>query len=131
MHRDVAFAAVDRLFEGLLPGDRAAIAFLGGEPLINRELIADVTDYACAKAQRAGAAVGFSITTNGTLVKRHVLAQSACHSCWARFLCGGGCHHEVVERGRPACDYIRGWLSYCLETYVWVMESHPHFLKSC
>ena len=74
---------------------------------------------------------GFTHKLAAWKTERHVLAQSACHSCWARFLCGGGCHHEVVERGRPACDYIRGWLSYCLETYVWVMESHPHFLKSC
>ena len=38
--------------------------------------------------------------------------------CWARYLCGGGCHHEVIQRGRPACDYIRGWLHYCLEAYL-------------
>jgi uncharacterized protein len=39
--------------------------------------------------------------------------QEPCRSCWARYLCGGGCHHEVIRRGRPACDYIRGWLHYC------------------
>jgi uncharacterized protein len=39
-------------------------------------------------------------------------------SCWARYLCGGGCHHEVIARGRPACDYIRGWLHYCLGAYL-------------
>jgi uncharacterized protein len=33
-------------------------------------------------------------------------------------LCGGGCHHEVIHRGRPACDYIRGWLHYCLEAWL-------------
>ena len=26
--------------------------------------------------------------------------------------------HEVIHRGRPACDYIRGWLHYCLEAYL-------------
>ena len=26
----------------------------------------------------------------------------------------GGCHHEVIRRGRPACDFIRGWLQYCI-----------------
>lgn len=52
------------------------------------------------------------------LAKRHVHAQEPCRTCWARYLCGGGCHHEVIRRGRPACDYIRGWLHYCLEAYL-------------
>ena len=52
------------------------------------------------------------------LETRHVHRQEPCNSCWARYLCGGGCHHEVIKRGRPACDYIRGWLHYCLEAYL-------------
>lgn len=52
------------------------------------------------------------------LADRHVHRQEPCNGCWARYLCGGGCHHEVTKRGRPACDYIRGWLHYCLETYL-------------
>ncbi len=49
---------------------------------------------------------------------RHVHRQEPCTRCWARYLCGGGCHHEVIARGRPACDYIRGWLHYCLGAYL-------------
>ena len=52
------------------------------------------------------------------LSERHVHRQEPCRSCWARYLCGGGCHHEVIHRGRPACDYIRGWLHYCLEAWL-------------
>ncbi len=52
------------------------------------------------------------------LTERHVHRQEPCRSCWARYLCGGGCHHEVIHRGRPACDYIRGWLHYCLEAWA-------------
>ena len=52
------------------------------------------------------------------LAERHVHVQEPCSGCWARYLCGGGCHHEVIHRGRPACDYIRGWLHYCLEAYL-------------
>src|SRR5207249_1484941 len=48
---------------------------------------------------------------------RHVHVQEPCRSCWARYLCGGGCHHEVLSAGRSGCDYIRGWLEYCLEFY--------------
>lgn len=49
---------------------------------------------------------------------RHVHRQEPCSQCWARYLCGGGCHHEVIARGRPACEYIRGWLHYCLGAYL-------------
>lgn len=52
------------------------------------------------------------------LAERHVHTQEPCRDCWARYLCGGGCHHEVISRGRPACDYIRGWLHYCLGAYL-------------
>jgi len=52
------------------------------------------------------------------LEDRHVHRQQPCRTCWARYLCGGGCHHEVIARGRPACDFIRGWLLYALQTYL-------------
>ncbi len=59
------------------------------------------------------------------LASRHVHRQEPCQSCWARYLCGGGCHHEVIRRGRPACDYIRGWLHYCIEAYLRLSQVHP------
>ncbi len=61
------------------------------------------------------------------LTNRHVHTQSPCGTCWARYLCGGGCHHEVIHRGRPACDYIRGWLHYCLQAYVRLSEARPDY----
>ena len=68
---------------------------------------------------------------NDWLASRHVHRQEPCNSCWARYLCGGGCHHETIRRGRPACDYIRGWLHFCLETYLRLSEcAPPAFLES-
>lgn len=61
------------------------------------------------------------------LADRHVHKQSPCNTCWARYMCGGGCHHEVIHRGRPACDYIRGWLEYCLQAYVRLSGVRPDF----
>ena len=61
------------------------------------------------------------------LMERHVHRQEPCRSCWARYLCSGGCHHEVINRGRPACDYIRGWLHYCLGAYVRLSEQRPDY----
>lgn len=64
---------------------------------------------------------------NAWLAARHVHFQEPCRSCWARYLCGGGCHHEVIKRGRPACDYIRGWLEYCLQAYIRLLEKRPDY----
>jgi uncharacterized protein len=61
------------------------------------------------------------------LANRHVHFQEPCRSCWARYLCGGGCHHEVIKRGRPACNYIRGWLHYCLQAYLRLLEKRPDY----
>jgi uncharacterized protein len=65
---------------------------------------------------------------NAWLAERHVHRQEPCGSCWAKYLCGGGCHHEVIYRGRPACDLIRGWLAFCLQAYVRISSSQPEFL---
>jgi uncharacterized protein len=62
---------------------------------------------------------------NRWLAERHVHMQSPCRDCWARYLCSGGCHHEVIARGRVACDYIRGWLDYCLQAYARVSRLRP------
>jgi uncharacterized protein len=67
---------------------------------------------------------------NAWLAQRHVHRQEPCRQCWARYLCGGGCHHEVIHRGRPACDYIRGWLHYCIQAYVHLRDSAPNYFAS-
>jgi len=59
------------------------------------------------------------------LAERHVNRQQPCAGCWARYLCSGGCHHEVLARGRNACDYIRGWLHYCLAAYSRLLNARP------
>jgi len=56
---------------------------------------------------------------------RDVDAQEPCRTCWARYLCGGGCHAEVSAVGRDGCDYIRGWLEFCLATYSDLIDERP------
>jgi uncharacterized protein len=64
------------------------------------------------------------------LTERHVHRQHPCQGCWARYLCSGGCHHEVLQRGRTACDFIRGWLHYALEAYVRLSARQPAFFAA-
>jgi uncharacterized protein len=63
------------------------------------------------------------------VTSRDVDHQHECRSCWARYLCGGGCHAEVTNAGRSGCDYIRGWLEYCLRSYDRLLRMRPHFFE--
>jgi uncharacterized protein len=64
------------------------------------------------------------------LAARQVDLQEPCRTCWARYLCGGGCHAEVAANGRAGCDFIRGWLEYCLQFYDRVVRARPDLLES-
>ena len=62
------------------------------------------------------------------LGQMHVDKMEPCRSCWARYLCGGGCYHEVSRRGRPGCNYIRGWMEFCIAAYAEIstfIETQP------
>jgi uncharacterized protein len=64
---------------------------------------------------------------NNWLANRHVNTQEPCSKCWARYLCGGGCHHEVIDKGRPACDYIRSWLFYTIQANERLSRLKPNW----
>jgi uncharacterized protein len=63
------------------------------------------------------------------LEPRLVDRQEPCRSCWARYLCGGGCHAEVAQVGRESCDAIRGWLEYCLRRYPLIHAEFPQLFR--
>lgn len=55
--------------------------------------------------------------------------EDDCASCWARSLCGGGCHYENHQReavfGLPqggSCDFIRRWIELGIRTYARLRE---------
>src|SRR5262249_49025269 len=68
MSLKVALASVDRLLAGKRVGDRVTLPFMGGEPLVNRSVLRETVSYAVREAEDLGVALGFSITTNGTLL---------------------------------------------------------------
>src|SRR5207302_6525436 len=70
--------------------------------------------------------IGPSDEARSEFVANHdVDRQEPCRSCWARYLCGGGCHVEVSAVGRTGCDYIRGWLDCCLALYDRAARERP------
>ena len=66
-------------------------------------------------------------TREAHLARRHVDKQKPCKDCWARYLCGGGCYHEVDRRGRIHCDYVRGWLEFCIASYAELSTLRPEY----
>jgi uncharacterized protein len=89
--------------------------------------------YAC---HRAIGAVDYELGDNSGLDRakrraflevRHVDAQADCRLCWARYLCSGGCHQEKAARDKASCDFIRGWLEFCLRAYCDLIDLRPEY----
>lgn len=73
---------------------------------------------------------------NDFLTRGHIDSKYDCHTCWARPLCAGGCHHEAFVRygdtGHPNlhyCDWIREWTGTCLHIYGVLAVKNPEFLE--
>src|SRR5262245_52502612 len=65
MPRDVATKAIDRAVASVERHGFLDLAFFGGEPLIEAELIVDLLQYARHEATDRGIEIAFSMTTNG------------------------------------------------------------------
>jgi uncharacterized protein len=68
----------------------------------------------------------------------HPRGREPCNECWARYLCGGGCHHIAwlhTKKGEAPwnisdgfCDFLRGWYRLGLYTYARMLEEAPDVL---
>lgn len=94
---------------------------------------ADGRWYACHRAvgkadYELGDSQGLNLAKRRQfLEQRHVDMQTECRACWARYLCSGGCHQEAATRTRASCDFIRGWLEFCLTAYCELLERCPTY----
>ena len=70
MPREVAFAAVKL---GMEDKSTSGLLFYGGEPLLERQLIYDVVDYANSVKKKTGHTFYYKMTTNGTLLDEEFL----------------------------------------------------------
>jgi len=61
--------------------------------------------------------------------------RPGCRDCWARYLCGGGCHHarlveDVGGGSLRICPYLRRWMLKGLQVYATLMvERSPYLAK--
>jgi uncharacterized protein len=91
--------------------------------------------YACHRAIGDSAyALGAGPTTavdprrqQAFLRSHHVDRVEPCRSCWARYLCSGGCHQEAAARTDASCTAIRDWLLFCLDAYCTLSAARPEW----
>ncbi|HHY30714.1 MAG TPA: SPASM domain-containing protein, partial [Syntrophaceticus sp.] len=71
------------------------------------------------------------------LQEAHIFRKKECSSCWARFLCGGGCHSQAVLNGGDllhpapiACAIMRARLQGALY-YLAIKENIEEEKSTC
>lgn len=74
MTRDVGYAAVDLLLSMSKGRRHLEIDYFGGEPLLNLEVVKDITAYARRKGRESKVEFGFTLTTNGLLLDPEVIS---------------------------------------------------------
>ncbi len=112
MSEDVAFRALDVLFNESLGAPRLSVVFFGGEPLLQVGLIEAVARRAADRAAAEGRSVSFHVTTNGTLLTPDVASRLAAfnvavlvsidgdragHDAHRRFLDGTGSYDAIAS----------------------------------
>ena len=62
--------------------------------------------------------------------------RSDCGTCWARYICSGGCHHvnflfngEASKTYLTHCDWLRAWYRTGIETYADLLKVNPTFIN--
>lgn len=73
MSLEVARQAVDLLLRESEDRQEVQITLFGGEPLLNFPVLKETVHYAQEAGQKLGKVVGFSLTTNGTLLTDEVI----------------------------------------------------------
>jgi len=70
------------------------------------------------------------------LARINLAERSDCSTCWARYVCSGGCHHvNFLFEGEPSktylthCDWLRAWYRIGIETYADLLKRNPTFIQ--
>ena len=68
------------------------------------------------------------------MINLHVDNKDKCKECWARYLCGGGCHYnsEIIgsknrENSEVNCDLTRKYYELCLFIYYEMQKDNPNY----
>jgi len=92
----------------------------------------DGTIYTCHRegdTKIGNLAYGFDEEKRAKWTDNRFYGKSKCPGCWARFICGGGCRYNALEKNRDitspdeiSCEIMKIWIKECL----WVMTQLDH-----
>ncbi len=67
-----------------------------------------------------------------------VQSKPTCRSCWAKYLCGGGCYYlahlhngELNQPHTDTCKFLLDWYEFGMEIYFEIFRRNPSFLELC
>ena len=89
-------------------------------------------DYVLGRVQDGGLDQG---KRRKTLDVINLEQRSDCSTCWARYICSGGCHHvNFLFGGHPSktytthCDWLRAWYKVGVEAYAEILARNPAYI---
>ncbi|MDD3897848.1 MAG: SPASM domain-containing protein, partial [Syntrophomonadaceae bacterium] len=140
MEEKTAFQAVDWLIEQSGKMKKIHLGFFGGEPFLNFPLMKAVVEYAEKKVREMGKEVGFSATTNGTLlddekiafIKKHqfdigisIDGPRAVHDAQRPYANGKGSYDSIVPKIKKLLEVMPDTLGHA----VTVGNTDPQLVK--
>ncbi len=137
------FSNIRTVVEQVAAGDPRAVPCGAGTKLVAADNKGDL--YACHRLvgqdqfKIGNVETGFDSEARWNLLQSfHPRTRTPCQSCWARYMCGGGCHHiawlhsdkQVApwQIGESFCDFLRDWYRLGLHTYARLADEAPDVL---
>ena len=100
--KEVCSQLINFLLSVAPPGQPVSIGFFGGEPLLEWDLMAWTMEEGLKRAAMTGREIGFSVTTNGSLLTEDRIKFLASHKCGVLFSIDGP--PEVNDLSRVYAD---------------------------
>lgn len=137
------FSNIKGVVEQVAAGDPRAVPCGAGTRLVAADNKGDL--YAChrlvgeAQFKLGDVHTGVDPEARAKMLSdMHPRGREPCGECWARYLCGGGCHHiawlHTAKGAAPwtiggeFCDFLRSWYRVGLHTYARMLEEAPDTL---
>ncbi|MCK6545158.1 radical SAM protein [Myxococcota bacterium] len=137
------FSNIKSLVEQIAAGDPRGVPCGAGTKLAAADNKGDL--YACHRLvgeeqfKIGHVSTGVDPERRFALIKdMHPRGREPCNDCWARYLCGGGCHHiawlHTSKQVAPwtisngFCDFLRAWYRLGLHTYARMLDEAPDVL---
>ena len=137
MPLEIGRKAIGRAVSSLAPSGTLELAFFGGEPLIEAELIRDLVDDARAQTARRGHHLALNMTTNGTIESSAAWKVMTLPEMQLSISHDGlpAIHnrHRITVDGQTSSRRVEDTIARLIEArkqFRVVMVVHPHAVES-